>query len=266
MAAKNFSSRRQRLSYDNVTTRQLFGYFLKVTDEKFFGVIALKYEILYPEAFPVVECHLEKGESIKAESDAMISMSTTIDVEGKMDGGILGGLARKFLSGESMFFQELTARRGPGKVLFGHALPGGILDVELDGSYGLTIQKDGFLASTQGIDVSTKVQNLSRGLLSGEGFFVLNATGHGTVFVSSYGVIHPINLEQGEEVIIDNGHLVAWPDYMDYKIEKASSGWISSITSGEGLVCRFRGPGVVLIQTRNPESFEAWIRSIVSAK
>ena len=229
-------------------------------------MIALKYEILYPEAFPVVECHLEKGESIKAESDAMISMSTTIDVEGKMDGGILGGLARKFLSGESMFFQELTARRGPGKVLFGHALPGGILDVELDGSYGLTIQKDGFLASSQGIDVSTKVQNLSRGLLSGEGFFVLNATGRGTVFVSSYGVIHPINLEQGEEVIIDNGHLVAWPDYMDYKIEKASSGWISSITSGEGLVCRFRGPGVVLIQTRNPESFEAWIRSIVPAK
>ena len=226
----------------------------------------MKYEILYPEAFPVVECWLERGESIKAESDAMISMSPTIDVEGKMDGGILSGLARKFLSGESMFFQELTARRGPGKVLFGHALPGGIMDVELDGSYGLTIQKDGFLAAEHGIDISTKAQNLSRGLLSGEGFFVLNARGRGTLFVSSYGVIHPINLDDGEEVIIDNGHLVAWPDYMDYKIEKASSGWISSFTSGEGLVCRFKGPGVVLIQTRNPESFESWIRSIVPSK
>ena len=226
----------------------------------------MKYEILYPEAFPVVECHLEKGESIKAESDAMISMSPTIDVEGKMDGGILSGLARKLLSGESMFFQELTARRGPGTVLFGHSLPGGIMDVELDGSYGLTIQKDGFLASTQGITIETKAQNLTRGLFCGEGFFVLNAKGRGTVFISSYGVIHPINLDNGEEVIIDNGHLVAWPDYMNYKIEKASSGWISSITSGEGLVCRFRGPGVVLIQTRNPGSFESWIRSIVPAK
>ena len=226
----------------------------------------LKYEILYPEAFPVVECHLERGESIKAESDAMIAMSPTIDVEGKMDGGILSGLARKFLSGESMFFQELTARRGAGKILFGHALPGGILDVELDGSYGLTIQKDGFLAATQGINIETKTQNLTRGFLSGEGFFVLNARGRGTIFISSYGVIHPINLDDGEEVIIDNGHLVAWPDYMNYKIEKASGGWISSFTSGEGLVCRFRGPGVVLIQTRNPESFEGWIRSIVPAK
>ena len=135
--------------------------------------------------------------------------------------------------------------------------------MELDGSYGLTVQKDGFLAGSQGIQVDTKMQNLSRGLLSGEGFFVLNVTGRGTVFVSSYGMIHPINLEAGQEIIIDNGHLVAWPDYMDYTIEKASQGFISSFTSGEGLVCRFRGPGIVLIQTRNPGGFESWIRSLL---
>jgi len=216
----------------------------------------MKYEILYPEAFPIVECHLERGESIKAESDAMIAMSPTIDVEGRMDGGILRGLARKFLSGESLFFQELIARRGSGTVLFGHSQIGGIMDIDLDGSYGLNIQKDGFLASTQGIQIDPQPQNLMQGFLSGEGFFILNARGRGTVFVSSYGVIHPINLEDGQEVIIDNGHLVAWPDYMNYKIERASNGWISSLTSGEGVVCRFRGPGVVLIQTRNPNSFE----------
>ena len=226
----------------------------------------MQYEILYPEAFPVVKCQLERGEKIKAESDAMITMSATVDVEGKMDGGILSGLARKFLAGESFFFQELIASRGPGEVLLGHPLPGGILDVELDGSYGLVVQKDGYLASTQGIQVDTKMQNLSKGLFSGEGFFVLNVTGRGTVFVSSYGVIHPVNLGAGEEVIIDNGHLVAWPDYMQYSIEKASSGWISSVTSGECLVCRFRGPGVVLIQTRNPSGFEAWIRSMIPKK
>ena len=216
----------------------------------------MRYEILYPEAFPVVECWLEHNESIKAESDAMIAMSPTLDVEGRMDGGILRGLARKFLSGESFFFQELIARRGAGKVIFGHTQIGGIMDVELDGSYGLMIQKNGFLASTQGIEIDAQMQNLTRGILSGEGFFVLKARGHGTIFVSSYGVIHPINLDEGEEVIIDNGHLVAWPDYMNYKIERASNGWISSLTSGEGAVCHFRGPGVVLIQTRNPNNFE----------
>ena len=167
----------------------------------------------------------------------------------------------------SFFFQELEAVRGDGEVLLGHSLPGGILDVELDGTYGLIVQKDGYLASTESVQVDTKIQNLSQGLFSGEGFFILKVTGKGTVFISSYGVIHPINLAAGEEVLIDNGHLVAWPDYMNYTIEKASSsGWLSSITSGEGLVCRFRGPGVVLIQTRNPQSFEEWIRSMIPAK
>lgn len=226
----------------------------------------MKYEILYPEAFPIVKFFLQRGERIKAESDAMIAMSSTIDVEGKMEGGILGGLARKFLSGESMFFQELIASRGAGELLIGHSEPGGILDLELDGSYGLRVQKNGFLASTEGIQVDTHVQNLAKGFLSGEGFFILNIQGKGTVFVSSYGVIHPINLDDGEEMIIDNGHLVAWADYMEYSIEKASKGYLSSFTSGEGLVCRFRGPGVILIQTRNPDSFRGWIASMFPGK
>ena len=229
----------------------------------------MEYEILYPEAFPIVKCQLRRGERIKAESDAMIAMDATIDIEGKMQGegvkGILKGLARKFLADESFFFQEMIAKRGDGTVLFGHAIPGGILDVELDGSYGLMVQKDGFLASTKDIEIDTKMQNLSKGFLSGEGFFVLHVKGSGTVFISSYGMIHPINLGEGQEVVIDNSHLVAWPDYMDYKIEKASKGWISSFTSGEMLVCRFRGPGVILIQTRNPSSFGDWIKSFLPA-
>lgn len=223
----------------------------------------MKYEILYPEAFPIVKISLKRGEKIKAESDAMIAMSATVDVEGKLEGGILSGLARKFLSGESMFFQELAANRGDGEVLLAHSQPGGILDLELDGSYGLRVQKNGFLAGSEGIEVETKMQNIFNGLVGGEGLFILGVKGRGTVFVSSYGVIHPINLAAGEEIIIDSGHLVAWPDYMNYTVEKASNGWISSFTSGEMAVCRFRGPGVVLIQTRNLDSFENWIRSLI---
>ena len=223
----------------------------------------MKYEILYGEAFPIIRCELARGESIKAESDAMIAMSSTLDVNGAMEGSILGSLARRVFAGESMFFQKIVATRGPGYALLGHAIPGDIIDVELDGSYNLRVQKDGFLAATAGIQVDTATQNLMQGLFSREGFFVVNVSGSGTVFLSSYGAIHAINLAPGEEVIIDNGHLVAWPDYMSYHIEKASNGWLSSIVSGECLVCRFRGPGTVLIQTRNPNSFTQWIRSML---
>ena len=127
------------------------------------------------------------------------------------------------------------------------------------------MQKNGFLAATQGINVGTAVQNLAQGFLSREGLFVLDVSGQGTVFVSSFGAIHAINIAPGEEVIIDNGHLVAWPDYMNYRIEKASNGWISSFMSGECLVCRFTGPGVVLIQTRNPSSFREWLKGQIGS-
>ena len=224
----------------------------------------MEYKILYPEAFPVVQLELNKGESLQAESDAMVAMSPTVDVEGKSSGGFMGGLMRKVLTGESFFLQRLTANRGPGRVLIGHPLPGGIHPIELDGSHGLTVQKGGFLAASETVEIDTTAQNLTKGLFSGEGIFVLNIRGRGTVFVSSYGMIHPIEVPAGEEVIIDNGHLVAWPDTMQYEIEKASKGGLwSSIKSGEGLVCRFKGPGTVLIQTRNPESFTGWIRSMI---
>jgi uncharacterized protein (TIGR00266 family) len=219
----------------------------------------MKYEILYQDAFPLVKCDLQRGEKIKAESDAMVAMSDTLEVNGAMNGGIIGGLARRMFTGESFFFQTIDAVRGDGSVLLGHPAPGGIIDVELDGSYSLRVQKTGFLAATDSIQVDTTMQNLAQGLFSREGFFVVKISGRGTVFLSSYGAIHAINLADNEEYIVDNGHLVAWPDYMNYKIEKASNGWISSFMSGECLVCRFRGPGVVLIQTRNPASFRQWL-------
>lgn len=209
---------------------------------------------------------LKNGERIKAESDAMIAMSPTIEISGGVEGGVLKGLGR-MLAGEKFFFQYLKASGGDGEVLFGHAVPGAITDVTLDGSYAMRVHKDGFLASTDNIEISSKAQNIAKGLFSKEGFFILNVSGKGTLFLSSYGAIHPINLAEGEEIIVDNGHLVAWPDYMQYSIEKAANGWINSITSGEGLVCRFKGPGTVLIQTRNAKSFASWLTSLgVGAK
>lgn len=222
----------------------------------------MNYEILYKGAFAMLNIKLNPGENVKAESGAMVSMSPGIDLKGTMDGGLLGGLGR-MLSGEKFFFQEMTATRGHGEVLLAPPSLGDIEAVELDGSYKLYVQKDGFLAGSSGIEVNTKMQNLSKGLLSGEGFFIIEISGRGTVFLSSYGAIHALQLNHGEEVVIDNGHLVAWPGYMNYSIEKASKGWLSSITSGEGLVCRFRGEGVVLIQSRNPTSFGAWLKKFI---
>ncbi|MEY6431131.1 TIGR00266 family protein [Thioalkalicoccus limnaeus] len=222
----------------------------------------LTFRVHYRGAFAMLEVRLQAKQTIKAESDAMVAMDPTIDIEGKLEGGLLGGLGR-MLSGESFFFQTLRASRGPGVALLAPAQPGDLLPIHLDGREAYILQKDGFLAASDGVEISTTAQNLARGLFSGEGFFVLRAGGRGMLFVESYGAIHALTVPAGEELIVDNGHLVAWPVGMHYSLEKASAGWISSFTSGEGMVCRFRGPGTLYIQSRNPSAFGAWLRSLL---
>ncbi len=239
-------------------------YLPKTDNQIKVGMTGLRYQVLYPDAYSMLKVFLEAGQSIKAESDAMIAMSNSVDVEGKMDGGLFGGIGR-MLAGENFFLQTLAARRGPGEVLLAQSSPGDIQSVELDGSRAYILQKDGFLAGTDSLQISAKVQNLMQGLFSGEGFFILRVSGRGTLFISSYGAIHPIDVPPGAEVVIDNNHLVAWPDGMQYKMEKASSGWISSFTSGEGLVCRFWGPGRVYIQSRNTAGFGSWVKQFLPA-
>src|SRR5690606_23426743 len=118
------------------------------------------------------------------------------DVEGKMEGGVLGGLGR-MLAGEKFFFQTLKANRGPGKVLIAPSLPGDLAFIELDGSVEYNIQKDGFLAGSDSVNINTKMQNLAQGFLSGEGFFILKAGGTGSLIIYSFGAIHEINLAPG---------------------------------------------------------------------
>lgn len=223
----------------------------------------MKSEILYPGAFPMVRVYLASGETVKAESGAMVAASPTIDVESKMEGGFLGALSRKLLTGEKFFFQTLRAARGAGEVLLAPMVPGDIVVLELDGVNEYLVQKDGFLAGAQEVRIESQMQSLSRGLLGGEGFFILRIGGTGQLILNSFGAIHKVELKPDDEYIVDNSHLVAWTATTTYSIEKAAAGWIASFTSGEGFVCRFRGPGLVYIQSRNPSGFGAWIRQFI---
>ncbi|MEO1879180.1 MAG: TIGR00266 family protein [Methylococcales bacterium] len=223
----------------------------------------MKFNILYPGAFSTLYVSLDEGEAIKAESGAMITMSETLDVDSKMERGFLSSLARKLLTGETLFFQTLTAARGAGDVLLASDYPGEIQILELDGSEEYILQKDGFLAAEESITISTKAQNLNKGLFSGKGFFVMRISGMGKVAISTYGGLHKVSIAPGETRVIDNNHMVAWSANANYKIEKASKSWVSSFTSGEGLVCRFQGPGDAYIQTRNPLGFASWVRQLM---
>lgn len=225
----------------------------------------MKYEVVYPGSNAMLVVTLNKGEQIKAEAGAMVAISPNLTIEGNMDGGIGASLKRAALGGESLFFQIIKAEHGPGEVLLAPAALGDIKLLELNAGKDYFLQGGAFLAALGDIKIDTKMQKLSQGIFSGEGLFVLHATGRGIVASSAFGAVSQINIMPGDEYIVDNGHIVAWSGDTNYQIIKAAKSWTSSFTSGEGLACRFSGPGTVWIQTRNPQAFGGWLRRYVGA-
>lgn len=52
-----------------------------------------------------------------------------------------------------------------------------------------------------------------------------------------------------------------------YVLERvASGGLMSGLASGEGLACKFTGPGTVYLQTRNPAAFMAYVQGQKAAE
>jgi uncharacterized protein (TIGR00266 family) len=222
----------------------------------------MRYQILYQPSYSLVVVQLERGEAIMAESGAMVSMSPTIRLEAKVSGGGLMGALKSAVGGESIFRTTYIADSGPGEVTFAPSTVGDIMPVTLQGSRFL-VQPGSYLAGDPSFNISA--QGSLRGMLSGEGLFLLTVEGTGLLLLSSFGAIHPKELAQDEEYIVDTGHIVAFEAGVQYRIEKATGksqgvggflkGMVQSAMAGEGFVCRYRGPGRIYIQTRQLGGF-----------
>lgn len=206
-----------------------------------------KFELLCSDSNKVLKINASRGEEFVVESGAMVSMSPIFDVKTKTGG--LGKTLGRMFSGEGMFIQRFKAKEDGELILAPHFL-GDIKLIDMDGSINYRLGRSTFLASTSGIDINTKSGGLG-GMFSGEGLIQMQASGVGTLVISSYGAIIKKELGIGESYIVDSNHMVLWDNNMSYKTE-FMSGVISSIAGGEGLVCRFQGPGELWIQTRNP--------------
>jgi uncharacterized protein (TIGR00266 family) len=227
----------------------------------------MQIDIGYRPAHSLARVQLQHGESILAESGAMVGMSTNVQMQtgmqnkgGGLLGGLLGGLKRA-LAGESWFRNTFTAQNGPGEVLLAHALCGDmqVLDMTPQG-YFLT--SGSFIASSPTVDINTKLGGM-KSFFSGEGVFVMQATSQqpGQLVIGAFGGVQQLNCDGN--LVIDTGHLVAWDASLTYKVGKSGGGWIASFLSGEGLVCHFQGQGRIWIQTRNPVEYGRTVGSML---
>ena len=217
----------------------------------------MRHEVKYRPSYALALIDLDPGESIQAEAGAMVSMSATIEMETSTRGGVLSGLRRSVLGGESFFINTFRAEHEEGQVTVAPPLPGDIVALELTGETTVLVQSGSFLAATEGVDVDTKWGG-AKSFFSSEGLFLLRCTGQGTLWLSSYGAIHEIDLGVGEPYVVDTGHMVAFDDSVGYDVGR-SGGWKSTLFSGEGLVVRLTGPGRFFMQTRSADSFLSWL-------
>jgi uncharacterized protein (AIM24 family) len=100
-------------------------------------------------------------------------------------------------------------------------------------------------------------------MFGSEGGFIVRAGGTGKVVFGAYGAIEVWNLEPGQTLTVDTGHMVAYEDSVQMTVRKATGGVVQMLKSGEGLVFDFAGPGRVWTQTRNPNEFLTWVSAAI---
>jgi uncharacterized protein (TIGR00266 family) len=215
----------------------------------------MQVDIQASPSFAMGTIRLGAGESVKVEAGAMAAMSGDVEIVTASQGGLLGGLKRSVLGGESFFINTFTATSS-GEVAVAPKLPGDLIHLPLGGA-AMFVQSGSWIASEPGVEVDTKWGG-AKTFFSGEGLFLLRCSGAGDMLVSSYGAIIERQLQPGEVVTIDTGHIVAFDEGVTYAVRKAGS-WKSTLLGAEGLVTDFTGPGRLLVQTRSPQELIGWL-------
>lgn len=217
------------------------------------------------EVDPFLHVSLRRGERIFCESGAMVMMEAPLQVKGQMRGGIGRALLRRLASDESFFQQEIEAVSGDGDCLLSPTLPGGLEMLDVTPAQGYTLSDGSFLAAESSVELRPRMNSMGGGLFGGTGgFVIMEAVGTGKLAVSGFGSIFTLEVTPGRDTIIDNNHAVAWSSSLQYEVGMPSTGsggffggLVNSVTSGEGLVLKFRGKGKVVVCSRNRELFQA---------
>jgi len=197
---------------------------------------------------PAVVVALQPGEQLTSEAGAMMFISGDISIEVEMPGGLMGGLKRKVLAGESLFLTRYRAN-GAGAVGITGPFPGSIRQHELDGE--IICEKLAYLGHHGEVEIeSAFAQKLGMGIRGGgEGFFLQRLKGKGTVWLHGGGDFLDFDLAAGQLLIIDTGCMVMIEPTVKYEV-KLQGGVAKSLFGGEGLfLVHMTGPGHVTLQT-----------------
>src|SRR5262245_38304141 len=114
----------------------------------------MQIELQHQPSQAMARVVLASGESLTAESGAMVGMSPNVQLQ-TGSGGLMKGLKRLF-GGESFFRNTFTASGGTGEVYLAPTLPGDLVVLDV-GPRSYYLQSSAYVASSSGVDVDTRV-------------------------------------------------------------------------------------------------------------
>ena len=197
------------------------------------------------------------------ERGSMSWMSPNMVMETTTNGGLGKALGRMF-AGDSIFQNRYTAQGGKGLIAFASSFPGEIRVLEISPGREMVVQKSGFLAAEQGVQLSVFFQKkMGAGFFGGEGFIMQKLSGQGTAFVEFDGHVVEYELSAGQSIIVDTGYLAAMDATCSMDIQTVP-GAKNMFFGGEGIFNTVvRGPGRVYLQTMPISGVAAAIRPYI---
>ena len=182
------------------------------------------------------------------EGGGMSWMSPNMKMETTTNGGIGKAFGRMF-SGEKIF-QNIYTAQGNGMIAFASSFPGSIKAFDIAPGQEMIFQKSAFLAGESGVEMSVFFnKKLGAGLFGGEGFIMQRISGYGTVFAEFDGHVVEYELQPGQQIVVDTGHLAAMTATCSIDIQ-AVPGVKNMLFGGEGVFNTIiSGPGHVWLQT-----------------
>ena len=219
----------------------------------------MKFSMDSQMQFPLVELSLNQGETVYIQRGSMVyhtpnvSLNTKLNASGSGLGRFVKAVGRSMVSGESTFITQAIAESDNGHLALAPDTPGQVIALEL-GEKQYRLNDGAFLALDGTAFYTMERQSIGKALFGGQGgLFVMTTQGQGTLLANAFGSIKKIEL-QNQEITIDNAHVVAWSQSLDYDIHLENGFW-QSIGTGEGVVNTFRGTGEVYVQSLNLQSF-----------
>lgn len=193
----------------------------------------------------LVEITLKDG-ACTLEPGALYFMKGNLTLSTGTGGGLLGGLGRAILGGETVILNTI---KGTGVVYleptFGHVMLHEIKSEEK----AVVADRGSFYASTGGIrPTATRVRSLGGMALGGEGLFQTRIEGVGIAILTCpvpESEIAIAKLVPGEVLQVDGSFAILRSVGVEFSVTKSSKSWLGTAFSGEGLLNSYKGQGRV---------------------